>query len=103
MGRLKSYVALRTFAGIDPTIPKPAARSFLGTVARSRSRGCFTKPGRITIPRFNRPETGSETDQTIIFDRVPVGRAVALPEAEQVEFADQFLEAGIAAERGHVW
>ena len=53
-------------------------------------------------PRYNRPATGSETDQTTIFESVSIGRAVALPEAEQVEVADQFLKARIAAERGHL-
>ena len=32
---------------------------------------------------------------------MPVGRTMTLPEAEQVEFADQLLEARIATERGH--
>ena len=49
------------------------------------------------------PEASLKTEQTVIFDCVPVGRPMALPEAEQVEFADQFLKARVAAEQGHVW
>ena len=33
---------------------------------------------------------------------VSIGRSVALPEAEQVEIADQVLEARVATERGHL-